>query len=111
MRPHIDVDQMGEVPRCSVEHYIVNMINFILMSMDGDPEAAVLSVAVDYRKAFNRMRHANILNSLSALNHTSHRCKMKVSEKSWRRSTRWITDMVFFSSCKSIGQEALAHQL
>ena len=68
VRPHIDRDKMGGVPGCSVEHYIVSMTHFILKSMDGDPNAAVLSVAVDYSKAFNRMRHVNILSSLSALN-------------------------------------------
>ena len=49
IRPHIDPDQMGGMPGCSVEHYIIKMI---LQSMDGDPEAAVLAVSVDYRKAF-----------------------------------------------------------
>ena len=59
---------MGGVPECSVEHYIISMVNFILKSTDGDRDAAVLAVAVDYRKAFNRMLHSNILCSLSALN-------------------------------------------
>ena len=43
-------------------------MDFILKSLDGDSDAAVLSVAVDYRKAFNRMLHSNILCSLAALN-------------------------------------------
>ena len=68
MSPHIDPDQMGGVPGCSIEHYIVNMVNFILKNMDGDTDAAVLAVTVDYSKAFNPMKHSNILNSLHALN-------------------------------------------
>ena len=68
VKPHLDRDQMGGVPGCSVEHYIVNMVDFILKSMDGDTDATLLSVAVDYSKAFNRMKHSNILCSLSAIN-------------------------------------------
>ena len=67
-RPHVDPDQMGGVPGCSVEHYIINMGNFILKSMDGNSNSAVLAVAVDYSKAFNRMAHSKILCSLAALN-------------------------------------------
>ena len=65
---HIDKDQMGGIPGCSVEHYIIKMMDFILKSLDGDSDAAVLAVAVDYREAFNRMLHSNILCSLAALN-------------------------------------------
>ena len=68
IEPHIDKDQMGGVPGCSIEHYVVKMMDFVLKSLDGDSDAAVLSVAVDYRKAFNRMLHSNILCSQSALN-------------------------------------------
>ena len=32
--PHIDPDQMGGMPGCSVEHYIIKMVHFILSSMD-----------------------------------------------------------------------------
>ena len=68
IEPHIDKDQMGGVPGCSVEHYIIKMMDFIMKNLDGDSDAAVLSVAVDYRKAFNRMLHLNILCSLAVLN-------------------------------------------
>ena len=65
---HIDPDQMGGVPGCSVEHYIVKMLHFILTSMDGNPNVAVLAVPVDFSKAFNRMSHSDILCNLSDLN-------------------------------------------
>ena len=67
VRPHMDPDQMGGVPGSSVEHYIVSMVHFILGSMDGDRDAAVLAVPVDYSKAFNRMLHSNILTQVGEL--------------------------------------------
>ena len=68
IQPHLDPDQMGGMPGCSVEHYIIKMVDFILKSMDGDSNAAVIALPVDYSKAFNRMRHSNILNSLETMN-------------------------------------------
>ena len=61
IQPHIDPDQMGGMPGCSIEHYIIKMVQFILASTDGDPDAAVLAVPVDFSKAFNRMLHSDIL--------------------------------------------------
>ena len=55
VRPHLDPDQMGGVPGCSIEHYIIKMLHFIIASMDGAPNTAVIAVPIDYRKAFNRM--------------------------------------------------------
>ena len=67
IRPHMDPDQLGGMPGCSVEHYIVKMMDFILRSLDGDPGSAVAGVAVDYSKAFNRILHSNTICLLSAL--------------------------------------------
>jgi hypothetical protein len=67
IKPHIDPDQMGGMPGCSVEHYIIKMVHFILGSMDGDPDAAVIALPVDYSKAFNRMLHSNIITIISDL--------------------------------------------
>ena len=50
IKPHIDPDQMGGVSGCSIEHYIVKMLHFILTSMDGNRDAAVLAVPVDFSK-------------------------------------------------------------
>ena len=55
LKSHIDPDQMEGVPGGSVEHYIIKMLDFIMSSMDGNRDAAVLSVPVDFQKAFNRM--------------------------------------------------------
>ena len=59
---------MGGRQGCSKEHYTVKMTHFILRSMDGDRDAAVLAVPVDFSKAFNRMLHSDILCNLTALN-------------------------------------------
>ena len=63
IKSRIDQDQMGGVPApgFSVEHYIVKMVNFILTSMDGNQDAAVLAVPVDYSMACNRMLQSDIL--------------------------------------------------
>ena len=68
LKSHIDPDQMGGMPGCSVEHYIIKMVQFMLSSMDGNSDAAVMAVPVDYSKAFNRMLHSDILCNLHALN-------------------------------------------
>ena len=68
LQPHLDPDQMGGRKGCSVEHYIIKMVHFIQKSMDQDRNAAVLSVPVDFSKAFNRMLHSDILCNLVALN-------------------------------------------
>ena len=68
LKSHIDPYQMGGVPGGSVEHYIIKMLNFIMKNMDGNPDIAVLSVPVDYQKAFNRMLYSDILCNLAALN-------------------------------------------
>ena len=68
--PHIDVDQLGGLPGCSVSHYLVLMLDFIHRKLDmssNDP-MAVLACLVDFSKAFNRMDHNNIIQILSDLN-------------------------------------------
>ena len=59
--------QLGGVPGCSVEHYIIKMVHFILGSMDGDNKSAVMGIPVDYSKAYNRMLHSNIITIMSDL--------------------------------------------
>ena len=68
LKPHIDPDQMGGMAGCSVEHNIIKMVHFVLGNMDGDTNAAVIAVPVDYSKAFNRMLNSDNLCNLSALN-------------------------------------------
>ena len=58
---------MGGVPGCSIEHYIIKMLDFIIASMDRAPNTAVIAVPIDYSKAFNRMLHSNLITILSDL--------------------------------------------
>ena len=69
---------MGGVPGCSVEHYIIKMLHFILGNMDGDKDAAVVAVPVDYSKAFNRMLHSNIITILSDLKPQIPTCAIRL---------------------------------
>ena len=68
--PHIKPDQLGGLPGCSIVHYIVRMVDFILKSLDNNAKnpSAVLGVTIDFSKAFNRMSHNKIITILSDLN-------------------------------------------
>ena len=68
--PHIKSDQLGGLPGCSIVHYIIRMIDFILRNLDNNAKnpSAVLGVTVDFSKAFNRMSHNKIVTILSDLN-------------------------------------------
>ena len=67
---HIDLDQLGGLPGCSVEHYVILMLDFIHGSIDKSHKepTAVLAGLVDFSKAFNRMDHNVIITILSDLN-------------------------------------------
>ena len=68
--PHLDVDQLGGLPDCSVSHYLVLMLDFIHRNLDASPNnpTAVIACLVDFSKAFNRMDHNTIITILSDLN-------------------------------------------
>ena len=67
---HIDLDQLGGLPGCSVEHYLVLMLDFIYRHLDQNHKkpTAVLAGLVDFSKAFNRIDHNVIVTILSDLN-------------------------------------------
>ena len=67
---HIDLDQLGGLPGCSVNHYLVQMLDFIHKNLDNGHKTptAVLCGLVDFSKAFNRMDHNVIVTILSDLN-------------------------------------------
>ena len=75
---NIDPDQMDGVPGGSVEHYIINMLNFIWSNMYSNRNIAVLSVTVDYQKALSRMLHSHILCNLAEHSMKLNRRKIKV---------------------------------
>ena len=67
---HIDMDQLGGLPGCSVEHYLILMLDFIHKQLDKNHSeaTAVIAALVDFSKAFNRMDHNIIVTILSDLN-------------------------------------------
>ena len=68
--PHIDMDQLGGIPGCSVNHYLIQMLDFIQKNLDDNQKnpTAVLAGLVDFSKAFNRIDHNIIITILSDLN-------------------------------------------
>ena len=68
--PHIGSDQLGGLPGCSIVHYIIRMMDFILRNLDNSTSnpSAVIAATVDFSKAFNRMSHNKIVTILSDLN-------------------------------------------
>ena len=52
---HLDHDQLGGLPGCSVDHYLVLMMDFIHSNIDKSHKepTAVLAGLVDFSKAFN----------------------------------------------------------
>ena len=106
LKSQIDLDQMGGVPGGSVEHYIIKMLKFILSSMDGNPDIAVLSVPVDYQKAFNRMLHSDILCNLSALNVSTCAVKLIQSYLTGRSMcVRYMGEESSFKRCSGGGPQ------
>ena len=61
-----DLEQYGGIPKCSVEHMLVDLWEEILESMENGSSAALL-LGVDYEKAFNRMGHGECLSQLRCL--------------------------------------------
>lgn len=63
---HIDMDQLGGLPGCSVEHYLILMLDFTHRSLDKNHKepTAVLAGLVDFSKAFNRIDHNTIITIL-----------------------------------------------
>ena len=70
IEPHLDIDQLGGLPGCSVNHYLVKMFDFIHQSLDKSSTSptAVVCALVDFSKAFNRIDHNIIVTILSDLN-------------------------------------------
>ena len=65
--PYIDCGQYGGLKGSSVSHYLVDFINFVLYNQDIKDIHAVLAVAVDFSKAFNRVNHNIVIELLSDL--------------------------------------------
>ena len=70
IEPHIDLDQLGGLPGCSVNHYLIQMLDFIYSNLDNTATkpTAIVCALVDFSKAFNRIDHNVIVTILSDLN-------------------------------------------
>ena len=67
VQPHIDPDQMGGVPGCSIEHYIVKMLHFILTSLiilSTTPSTLIALLTKSFELIFLRLGERMILISL-----------------------------------------------
>ena len=84
---HIDMDQLGGLPGCSVEHYLTLMLDFIHSHLDKSHRqpTCVLMALVDFSKAFNRMDHNTIVTILSDLNIPTCALRLIISYLSERK--------------------------
>ena len=62
---YIDCWQYGGQKGNSVSHYLIDLINFVQYNQDLNDIQAVLAVAIDFEKAFNRQNHNILIELLS----------------------------------------------
>ena len=67
LQEHLDLWQYGGQKGSSVSHYLIDFINFVAYNQDIKNIHAVLAVAVDFSKAFNRQNHNILVELLSEL--------------------------------------------
>ena len=61
VKPLLDPGQFGATKGDGISHYLIHLINFILVHLDSTESTAVTALIVDYSKAFNRMSHLRLL--------------------------------------------------
>ena len=61
----IDINQYGGTRGKSINHYLIDLITFILYNQDLTESRAVLAAMIDYQKAFNRQNHHILITILS----------------------------------------------
>ena len=61
----LDIRQYGGIRGNSVQHYLIEFMNFILYNQDSPEPTAILACLVDFSKAFNRQDHSIIITKLS----------------------------------------------
>ena len=81
------MDQLGGLPGCSVDHYLILMLDFIHRSLDKNHKepTAVLTGLVDFSKAFNRIDHNTIVTILADLNIPTCALRLIISYLSQRK--------------------------
>ena len=61
----LDFRQYGGQKGNSITHYVIEFINFILLSQDSSDQIAVMAAMIDFSKAFNRQNHNILITKLS----------------------------------------------
>ena len=61
----LDIRQYGGMRGNSVQHYLIELMNFILYNQDSTEPTAILACLVDFSKAFNRQDHSVLITKLS----------------------------------------------
>ena len=64
IKDKLDLRQYGGTKGKSVNHYLINFINFILYNQD--MKQAVIAINADFSKGFNRINHYIILEFFGA---------------------------------------------
>ena len=75
----LDPFQYGGRKGSSINHYLIDLISFILLNQDLPETRAVLATMVDFSKAFNRQNHHILITKLSGMGVLSivvHCCPM-----------------------------------
>ena len=81
----IDFRQYGGMKGNSTSHYIIELINFILMHQDSAVPTAVIACMVDFSKAFNRQDHSILITKLCDMNVPSWLLKLVIAFLSNRK--------------------------
>ena len=61
----IDVTQYGGLKGQSTNHYMIDLVNFVLYNQDMKNPNATLAIMYDFSKAFNRQEHNKLITILS----------------------------------------------
>ena len=75
----LDIRQYGGIKGNSVTHYLIELINFILLNQDNSEPTSVLACFVDFAKAFNRQDHSILITKLSDMGVPSWLLKIIIS--------------------------------
>ena len=65
IRHLLDFTQYGGLKGSSVNHYLIDLVNFILYNQDLSNPIATVAVMYDFEKAFNRQDHNTLITILS----------------------------------------------
>ena len=75
----LDFRQYGGLKGNSINHYLIELLNFILYNQDNREPTAILACLIDFSKAFNRQNHNLLITKLSDLGVPSWLLKIVIS--------------------------------